>query len=42
MEVAVRDGSFAQAGYDNGLQALRALDVSTVEVAINRGPPFAR
>jgi sugar phosphate isomerase/epimerase len=36
MEVAVRDGSFAQAGYDNGLQALRALGVSTVEVAINR------
>jgi sugar phosphate isomerase/epimerase len=36
MEVAVRDGSFPQAGYASGLEALRALGVGAVEVAIDR------
>lgn len=36
MEVAVRDGSFKDAGFDSGVDAMRYLGVSAVEVAINK------
>jgi sugar phosphate isomerase/epimerase len=36
MEVAVRDGSFKDAGFDSGIDAMRYLGVSAVEVAIDK------